>query len=84
MNTRPQPMGVVIMALAVIQMLGFLIAASRRSYAALAIPIAAALAGLSALAFWIGWTMATTEADLEGLEFEEEFAASGAAPEAGE
>ena len=84
MNNRSQLMGVVIMALAVIQMLAFLVAASRRSYTALVIPIAAAVAGLSALAFWVGWTMVTTEADLEGLEFEDEFAASGVTPEAGE
>ena len=84
MHNRSQTTGVVIMALAAIQMFVFMVAASRRSYAALAIPIAAALAGLSALAFWIGWTMVTTEADLDGLEFEEEFAASGVAPESNE
>ena len=77
MNNKSQITGAAIMAIAVLQMLVFLTAAARRSYAAIAVPVAAALAGLSALAFWIGWTMVTTEADLEGLEFEEEFAASG-------
>lgn len=74
---RSKLMGVVIMAVAAGQMVLFLVGAARRSYAAIAVPVATALAGLSALAFWIGWTMATTESDLEGPEFEEEFAATG-------
>ena len=79
MTSKSQTTGVAIMALSVIQLLVFMVAATRRSYAAVAVPVAAALAGLSALAFWIGWTMMTTEADLDGLEFEEEFAGSGMA-----
>ena len=74
---KSQLTGAAIMAVAAVQMLAFLMGATRRSYAALALPIAAALAALSALAFWIGWTMMTTESNLEGAEFEEELAASG-------
>ncbi len=73
---KTQLTGVAIMAVAAVQMMAFTVGAARRSYAAIALPVATALAGLSALAFWIGWTMMTTEADLEGPEFEEEFSAS--------
>ncbi len=74
---KSQLTGVAIMAVAAVQMLAFGYGAARRSYAAIAVPVATALAGLSALAFWIGWTMMTTESNLEGPEFEEEFAATG-------
>jgi len=70
---RSQTTGVLIMAGAVLQMMIFLWAATRRSYMAVALPMMAALAALSAFAFWIGWTMFTTESELEeGLEEEEE------------
>jgi hypothetical protein len=36
---------------------------TRKSYAAVALPVGAALAVVSALAFWIGWTMFTGESD---------------------
>jgi hypothetical protein len=69
---RPQMRGVLIMAGAVLQMMLFLWAVARRSYMAVALPVMAALAAISALAFWIGWTMFTTESELEeGLEEEE-------------
>jgi hypothetical protein len=68
---RSQLTGVLIMAGAVLQMTLFLWAAARRSYTAVALPVMAALAGISALAFWIGWTMFTTESELEE-ELEEE------------
>ncbi|HWO93844.1 MAG TPA: hypothetical protein VNL92_03690 [Dehalococcoidia bacterium] len=74
---RSKMTGAAIMALAAFQMIAFSFGALRRSYVAVAVPVATALAGLSALAFWIGWTMVTTESDLEGPEFEEEFAATG-------
>jgi CHASE2 domain-containing sensor protein len=64
--------GVLIMAGAVLQMMFFLWAAARRSYMAVALPVMAALAAISALAFWIGWTMFSTESELEEeLEGEE-------------
>jgi hypothetical protein len=70
---RPQMTGVLLMAGAVLQMMIFLWAAARRSYMAVALPVMAAIAALSAFAFWIGWTMFTAESELEeGLEEEEE------------
>jgi hypothetical protein len=68
---RSQMTGVLIMAGAALQMMFFLWAAARRSYMAVALPVMAALAAISALAFWIGWTMFTSESELEE-EFEEE------------
>jgi uncharacterized membrane protein YesL len=68
---RSQMTGVLIMAAAVLQMMLFLWAATKRSYMAVALPVMAVLAGISALAFWIGWTMFTTESELEE-ELEEE------------
>jgi uncharacterized membrane protein YesL len=65
--------GALIMFTAVAQMVLFFWGAARKSYAALALPVMAALGGISALAFWIGWTMLTTEAELEE-EFIEETA----------
>ena len=68
---RSQMTGVLIMAGAVLQMMLFLWAAAKRSYMAVALPVMATLAAISALALWIGWTMFTTESELEE-EFEEE------------
>jgi hypothetical protein len=68
---RSQMTGILIMAGAVLQMMLFLWAAARRSYMAVALPMMGALAAISALAFWIGWTMFTSESELEE-EFEEE------------
>ncbi|KPJ50363.1 MAG: hypothetical protein AMJ38_01915 [Dehalococcoidia bacterium DG_22] len=68
---RSQMTGVLIMAGAVLQMMLFLWAAARRSYMAVALPMMGALAAISALAFWIGWTMFTSESELEE-EFGEE------------
>jgi hypothetical protein len=56
---------------AAVELLLFLYGLSRKSYAALAIPVAAAVAGLSALAMWVGWTMLTTETDMPEPELEE-------------
>lgn len=58
---RSRRLGLVLMAGAILQLFVFLGAASRRSYAALALPVAA----LSALAFWLGYTMAYAEWDDE-------------------
>lgn len=64
-------MGVLIIAGAVIELIAFLYGLSRRSYLALAAPVALAVAGLSALAIWVGWTMLTVEADMPEPELEE-------------
>jgi hypothetical protein len=70
---RTQLTGVLIMAATVLQMIIFLWATAKRSYMAVALPVMAAVAAVSALAFWIGWTMFTTESELED-DLEEEAA----------
>jgi hypothetical protein len=56
---RARLLGQALMAGSVLQLLLFLLGVRRRSYAALAIPLLAALTVVSALAFWVGYTMAT-------------------------
>ena len=68
---RSQTMGVLLMAAAALQMLLFLVGAARRSYVAVALPVMAGISLVSALAFWVGWTMMTAELD----ELEEELEA---------
>ena len=46
----------------------FLWAVLRRSYMAIALPVMSAIAAVSALAFWIGWTMFTGEGEDENDE----------------
>jgi hypothetical protein len=61
---RSQTTGALIMAGGALQLLVFVIGLARKSYVALALPVTLAVAGISALAIWVGWTMMTTEADL--------------------
>jgi uncharacterized membrane protein YesL len=49
-------------------MLIMLIGFMRRSYLVIALPVVTAMGIASALAFWVGWTMANTEEDLAVLE----------------
>ena len=60
---RSQTTGLIIMVMAIFQMVLFLWAMLRRSYMAVALPVMGALAAVSALAFWIGWTMFTAESE---------------------
>ena len=60
---RSQQTGLVIMIVAIFQFVVFFWAITRRSYMAIALPVMSALAAVSALAFWIGWTMFTGEAE---------------------
>ena len=69
---RSQKTGILIMAGAVLEMLLFLYGAARRSYMAVALPVMAAVAAVSALAFWVGWTLLTTEEEIPELEGEPE------------
>lgn len=62
---RSQMTGIAIMLGAVVEMLLFLYGAARRSYMAVALPVMGGLTVISALAFWIGWTMLTSETELE-------------------
>lgn len=65
---RSRELGIILMIGAAFQALFILIGMMRRSYFAVALPVAAAVATISALAFWVGWTMANTEPDLAELE----------------
>jgi len=67
---RSQRTGMVIMAAAILNMVVFVWAVARRSYMAVALPLVTILGAVSALAFWIGWTMFTAEdeEEEEGME----------------
>ena len=58
---QSQRTGLIIMCVAAFQFVMFFWAMTRRSYLAVALPVLSALAAVSALAFWIGWTMFTGE-----------------------
>lgn len=66
---KSQQTGLFIMIGSAFMLVIFLWAMLRKSYAAVALPVASALAVVSALAFWIGWTLFTGED--EGGEEEE-------------
>jgi hypothetical protein len=53
-----------------IQMLVMLIGTLRRSYMVIALPVLVATGIVSALAFWVGWTMMNTEPELAEIEEE--------------
>jgi hypothetical protein len=58
---RGQKTGVILIAAAAIEMLLFLYGVMRRSYLAIALPMTAAMAALTALTFWVGYTMMMLE-----------------------
>src|SRR5262249_6789082 len=58
---RSRQLGQGLMALAVVQLLLFLLGTMKRSYAALALPIFVLVAAFSAVAFWVGWTMSVVK-----------------------
>jgi hypothetical protein len=62
---RAHTTGMIIMAGSVLGFLLFAYGALRRSYTAVALPVAAAMSALTALAFWVGWTMMTMEEEPE-------------------
>ena len=66
---KSQRTGLIIMIAAAFEFVFFFWAMTRRSYLAIALPVGSALAAVSALAFWIGWTMFTGEdEDLEDAD----------------
>jgi hypothetical protein len=65
---RSKQLGTFLMIGAALQALIMTIGVMRRSYLAIALPVLAAAGVISALAFWVGYTMASTEADLAELE----------------
>jgi hypothetical protein len=62
---RAQKTGVILIAAAALEMLLFLYGALRRSYLAIALPMTAAMTALTALTFWVGYTMLTLEEEPE-------------------
>ena len=56
------------MIVAAVQALFMIVGTMRRSYLVIALPVLAAVGVISALAFWVGWTMSNTEPDLAELE----------------
>jgi hypothetical protein len=72
---KSQQTGLFIMIGSAFMLVVFLWAMLRKSYAAVALPVASALAVVSALAFWIGWTLFTGEEE-DGEDLEEESAAA--------
>ena len=71
---RSRQLGLFIMIGSSIGMLIMLIGFLRRSYLIIALPVVAGVGVISALAFWVGWTMANTEPELAELEREESIA----------
>ena len=69
---RSQSIGMILMAVSGLSLLVFGFGILRRSYLAIALPVFAATAGISALLFWIGYTMANMEPDISELDLEEE------------
>ena len=68
---RSQQMGTFLMIGAALQALVMIVGLMRRSYLVVALPVAIGVGVISALAFWVGWTMANTEAELAELEAQE-------------
>lgn len=68
---RSRQLGMFLAIGAALQMLIMLIGTMRRSYMVIALPVLAATGVVSALAFWVGWTMMNTEPDLAELEAQE-------------
>jgi len=67
---RSRQLGMFIVIGASIQMLIMLIGTLRRSYMVIALPVLLATGVISALAFWVGWTMMNTEPEMAELEEE--------------
>lgn len=65
---RSQLVGGAICAAVVVQVLALAIGILRKSYWAVALPVAAGAGAVSALAFWIGWTMLSTDVDAQPEE----------------
>ena len=65
---RSHQLGMFMMIGSAFAMLVMLIGFMRRSYLIIALPVVTAMGIASALAFWVGWTMANTEEDLAVLE----------------
>ena len=67
---RSQQTGLALMIGAAFMLVAFFTSMMRRSYLAVALPVLSALATVSAIAFWIGWTMFTAEEEDEDSDEE--------------
>ena len=65
---RSRQLGMFLVIGASIQALVMVIGTMRRSYMVIALPVLAATGIVSALAFWVGWTMMNTEPEMIELE----------------
>ena len=65
---RSRQLGQALMGVSVLSLLIFLSGMTRRSYAAVAVPVAAGLGVVAALTFWVGYTMATTRWEDDEVE----------------
>jgi hypothetical protein len=73
---RSRQLGTFLMIGAALQMLVMVIGTMRRSYMVIALPVLAATGVISALAFWVGWTMANTDAEIAELEAQDQVPAA--------
>ncbi len=72
MTDRSQLMGAILMGVSALQMLIFTVGMLRRSYLAVALPVLSAMAAVSGLLFWVGYTMVSMEPELAELDMEED------------
>ncbi len=72
MTDRSQTMGAILMGVSALQMLIFTVGMLRRSYLAVALPVLSAMAAVSGLLFWVGYTMVSMEPELAELDMEED------------
>jgi hypothetical protein len=68
MERSQQQLGLVLMISAALTSFIMLVGLMRRSYLVIALPVALGVGVISALTFWVGWTMSNTEAELAELE----------------
>lgn len=68
---RSRQLGMMLMGAAGLNALFMVFGTMRRSYLAIALPVLAATSVISALAFWVGWTMMNTEPEMAELEDQE-------------
>jgi hypothetical protein len=69
---QSRTIGAVLIVVSGLQMLLFSIGIMRRSYAAIALPVMAAMAAISGLLFWVGYTMVNMQPDLTELDLEDD------------
>ena len=65
---RSRQLGMFLMIGAALEIIILVIGLMRRSYLVIALPVVIGTGIVSAMAFWVGWTMANTEPDLAELE----------------